>query len=251
MSETTSSLKSGFRTMFGEVCVRDFYRLYSVPFTPTVILDLGANVGVFTTFARCLFPEARIIALEPNPVNYDYLTKHTAHLPDVTYVQKALGVGPLWSGASTSIAPYWGSLQSYVSEGQTGFPRGEMSQLPDQPGRDGLVPYVPAPEIQFTTLDALIEDYVDGEDLLLVKMDCEGGENYMFSHQPSMIAMRRADYLTMETHFYVKGTGTQHEENKRRIIAGLSQLRDTHDCKHEEEERRFTAVKKGLSCQSK
>lgn len=45
-----------------------------------VILDVGANVGDITVDLRRAFPAARIVAVEPNPVTYDRLSKAVAGL---------------------------------------------------------------------------------------------------------------------------------------------------------------------------
>ena len=49
---------------------RDLYRLLNKPWLPQdigTILDVGANEGQFLKVARALFPEASVLAFEPNP----------------------------------------------------------------------------------------------------------------------------------------------------------------------------------------
>jgi FkbM family methyltransferase len=50
---------------------RDLYRLLNKPWLPATsigtVLDVGANEGQFVKVARVLFPQASILAFEPNP----------------------------------------------------------------------------------------------------------------------------------------------------------------------------------------
>jgi len=236
--------KCSFNVVFDEVCKRDYYNLLSVPFVPTKILDVGANVGAFTSYARFLFPQAIIVAVEPDVVNYVDLLKYTSHLPNITYVQRALGIGKMWRSLISPEPPYYGCLQSYVTPNQIGFPQSQMSEPSGVAGRDGLPIYVEAPYIKSITLSNLIHEYIEPEDKFLLKLDCEGGENYIFNHELSMSALRRADLITMETHFYTKGTGEEYEADKKTITEALSSLSDTHECKFNSEDRYFWALRK-------
>jgi FkbM family methyltransferase len=57
---------------------------------PPVIIDAGANVGLCAVFYANRFPDARIIAIEPEPSNYEMLKKNTAPYPNITTVHAAL-----------------------------------------------------------------------------------------------------------------------------------------------------------------
>lgn len=52
------------------------------------VLDLGANVGLFTMYAHD--SAAKLIAVEPTPHTFSVLTELTANLPNVTRVQAAI-----------------------------------------------------------------------------------------------------------------------------------------------------------------
>src|SRR5207302_4882386 len=45
---------------YGEVIIEDCYRLYSTDTEARIIVDVGANIGVFSSLARLIFPEATI-----------------------------------------------------------------------------------------------------------------------------------------------------------------------------------------------
>jgi FkbM family methyltransferase len=52
--------------------------------TPPVILDVGANVGVFTVYAKLAYhPQAIVHCFEPFPPVFDLLQKNVSHFPAV------------------------------------------------------------------------------------------------------------------------------------------------------------------------
>ena len=63
-----------------------------VPNRPKRILDGGANIGLATLYWNQLFPEAEIVAVEPDPENFKLLQKNTQHLEKVSLIH-----GGLWS----------------------------------------------------------------------------------------------------------------------------------------------------------
>ncbi|WP_274034536.1 FkbM family methyltransferase [Streptomyces sp. MMBL 11-1] len=58
--------------------------------SPTV-LDIGANIGLFTLFALNKWPDARVFSFEPVPDVFDVLRRNTGHLPGVRLHNLALG----------------------------------------------------------------------------------------------------------------------------------------------------------------
>jgi FkbM family methyltransferase len=68
------------------------YSEYSVPFSiqPHLIVDAGANVGMATLFFAHHYPQARIIAIEPEPANFDLLRRNCEDLPNVSLICAAL-----------------------------------------------------------------------------------------------------------------------------------------------------------------
>ena len=65
---------------------------YDMPLAhaPRTIVDAGANIGLTSIYYANKFPEARIIAIEPEPSNFDQLLKNVAPYPQVTAIQAAL-----------------------------------------------------------------------------------------------------------------------------------------------------------------
>ncbi|MGA2720247.1 MAG: FkbM family methyltransferase [Candidatus Acidiferrales bacterium] len=129
---------------------------------PPVIIDAGANVGLCAVFYANRFPDARIIAIEPEPSNYEMLKKNTAPYPNITTVHAAL-----WKEN--------GRLRLFdTGAGNTAFQVSETSQLSATEER-GVV--------QAIALEKLMEQfgiaYID-----YLKMDVEGAEKEIFEHAP-------------------------------------------------------------------
>ncbi len=83
-------IESGVKIAFVEILLDDCYGLEEVHQPILKVLDIGANVGLFSIAARNRFPQAVIHAYEPNP----YLEKHLqiqAHAAGFDYFMEAVG----------------------------------------------------------------------------------------------------------------------------------------------------------------
>lgn len=143
---------------------------------PTII-DIGANIGTFTMWALSQFPQARVIAFEPEATNAKLLTKNVALngvADKVTVVEQAVcesaGVRSL-SVAGTSS------------------------------GKNSLAVDIGASTVSSvtcTTLDALFVTYgIDRCDCL--KIDCEGAE-YELLYAASESTLAKIDLILLEWH---------------------------------------------------
>jgi FkbM family methyltransferase len=146
------------------------------PAMPQVIIDAGANVGLSAVFYANRFPDARIIAIEPEPSNYEMLKKNTAPYPNITTVHAAL-----WKEN--------GALRLLdTGGGNTTFQVDEINQLSATEER-GVVRAV--------TLEKLMEQfgiaYID-----YLKMDVEGAEKEIFEHAAPWID--RVGTIAVELH---------------------------------------------------
>ena len=63
--------------------------LFGLVGTPRVILDVGANIGLFSIAAHVAFPGAKITAVEPSPVVLPALQRNTGSFAEI--VNGALG----------------------------------------------------------------------------------------------------------------------------------------------------------------
>jgi FkbM family methyltransferase len=58
---------------------------------PATILDLGANIGLFSLMATLVWPEAVIHAFEPCPETFELLKRNLKEAPNVTRHKAAVG----------------------------------------------------------------------------------------------------------------------------------------------------------------
>lgn len=130
---------------------------YEVGGNPSVIFDLGANVGFVTIYYRRRYPDARIVAVEADPATYERLVRNVALL-DVTALHRAA------AGADGTITFY--SSRSSISSSMVRRSSDDV-----------------ALEVRSSTLRTLMDDtgfdYVD-----LLKIDIEGAEFELLATAP-------------------------------------------------------------------
>ena len=77
--------------VFAQVLANREYRCLDQADISGLIIDCGANIGLSTLYFLRRFPEARVIALEPDPDNFKMLARNTAGFSDrVTLLQAAV-----------------------------------------------------------------------------------------------------------------------------------------------------------------
>lgn len=221
------TLKGGYLGLFGEVVTMDIYKIKKIKFTPTCILDVGSNVGVFSRFARQLFPHCKIIAIEPNKENCDIFKQYTID-GNTILIEKAIGNGKVWHGLTAAN----GSGETYLTEG-VGFPESGMA-------KDDRME---SSNVETITLSEIVNTYVKPEDKLLIKLDIEGNEHTILFDEKEMDALRRAAYICAEIHFYAL-TGLEWQEVQDRTHEALKSLETTHNC--ELDNVNFWATKKSI-----
>ena len=81
-----------FFVLYHDVVLREVYRFTACRPNP-VILDCGSNIGMSILYFKHLYPQARIIAFEPDPgiVGYLHENMKTNGQTDVRVVQAAIG----------------------------------------------------------------------------------------------------------------------------------------------------------------
>lgn len=118
-----------------------------------VVLDIGANTGLFALRMKQLFPSSRIICYEPFPPNFAKLERciRLNRLEGVLPVRKAVGA-------------HCGSARLYIHSGNIGghslFPAAASSDV-----------YV---DVEVIDLRSILDGVPQGVELL--KADCEGAE---------------------------------------------------------------------------
>ena len=59
--------------------------------TIPLIVDLGGHAGISAMYFSYVYPEARIVVLEPHPSNYSQVLKNTRHIRNVSVLNAAIG----------------------------------------------------------------------------------------------------------------------------------------------------------------
>jgi FkbM family methyltransferase len=78
------------RAIIRDVWEQDAYGVRVLAESPATVLDIGAHIGVFTCLAAELWPDARIIACEPDPDNAALLRSNSAGLRNVEVIETAI-----------------------------------------------------------------------------------------------------------------------------------------------------------------
>lgn len=177
--EDTRDIKALIDEIFG-----DNYEILKqgVVFSPgDVILDAGANEGVFSIMMSKLFPEARIISIEPVTRTFNTLIKNISHnnCKNITAYEVALGK----PGDSTKTL--------IVSKDFSGGSTAHCTFNPDH--------HIKA-EAKVISLDEAFA-LCKAERLRLLKMDIEGAE---YDALYSFNSLDKVDYLVMEVHINTK-----------------------------------------------
>lgn len=209
------SLNGGYNGIYGEVVEYDCYKVKELPFIPNVVFDIGGNVGVFTRFSRELWKDSLIVSVEPHPENIEVFTRFTQKDDKIILLQKAIGQGSVWHG----LGALNGSGEIYVSSG-LGFYENEMKESER----------VESVKVETIMLDELYKTYVKPKDKCLIKIDCEGAENIIWGHKPSMEVLKKMDYIAIELHYYALVGGKMYDEMVETTNKTLQGFSDTHDC---------------------
>ncbi|WP_162141551.1 FkbM family methyltransferase [Lunatimonas lonarensis] len=72
----------GDRYVFKEIFESEVYKL-PFPYSVKTVVDLGANIGLFSLYVKSKFPQSRIIAVEPDEDNIALFSKNTQHLEGI------------------------------------------------------------------------------------------------------------------------------------------------------------------------
>lgn len=167
--------------VFKQIFVERHYD-FRVAKPPEIIVDAGANIGLASIWFANRYPDARIIALEPEQSNFELLRANVGPYPQIVPVQAAL-----WhrNEEIRLIDPGLGKW-GFMAEAQpaAGDLRGDLCDT-----------------VTAVTVDRLMADHglrrID-----LFKIDIEGAEREVFSDAASWIC--RVDAIVIELHERMK-----------------------------------------------
>ncbi len=74
---------------FMQVIYKQDYRIH-LDYVPETIIDCGANIGLSAVFFANRFPNAKIIAIEPESRNFDVLKKNTEKYDHITAIKAGI-----------------------------------------------------------------------------------------------------------------------------------------------------------------
>jgi FkbM family methyltransferase len=191
--------RSDIRSMFRSIG-SGIWSLVPADAPVTHILDIGANVGVFSIYARMRWPKAAILAVEPDAVAYGCLVENVYGfaIQTLNAALGAVGIAALTNPVRTSIHRMYLETQG---EGVVSIPLHLLME------RALAVPGL--------RLD---------KNMVMLKMDAQGGENYLLKEQypEDVQSLRTTDIIGFEFH-----------EPFREVASRwyLDKLRDTHEHK--------------------
>ena len=154
-----------------------------------VIIDCGANIGAATLWFAVTFPRARVIAVEPDPGNFEILRRNCSRLANVECVQGAVAGS---SGKLALVDPdlgEWAYRTTYATNVE---------------GRA---------TVRSWTIDELLMVY--GGTPYLLKIDIEGGEDDIFKTAGETIG--RFPIIAMELHDWL----FPGKANSRNFVPGI------------------------------
>ncbi len=128
-------------------------------FVPKFIIDAGANIGLSALFFSNKFPEAKIIAIEPEKSNFEMLQKNTIEYKNIILNKRALSNE---SNHNFNVVD--------KGFGKWGF----VTEIQNPKNTNNVIDTVRT----ITIDEILIENNIEYLDLL--KIDIEGGEKQLF-----------------------------------------------------------------------
>lgn len=173
------------RFIWQEVVGRDIYGLKPLAQIPfKIIIDIGGNIGAFAVHARSLFPESRIISVEPGPEAFKILCENASGLNIETH-KMAMGNGQPLYHANRRVRTLAGAVCSATED---------RTKWRDATGKKFIKEK--SERVISARLSDMLNTWINGpiEQPSFLKIDCEGGERYLLNeievcHQFTHIAI--------------------------------------------------------------
>lgn len=140
------------------------------------ILDLGANVGYSSAYFLARFPNAKVLAVEPDADNYEMCLRNLApYGPRVRVKQGAV----------------WRKTATLYTVGDYGDNRNWAVAVRETPGEGSTA-------VQAWDVESLLDEVAGSRPLDILKIDIEGSELALFEERPKWL--RRVRNLCVELH---------------------------------------------------
>ena len=147
--------------------------------SPKFIVDAGANIGLASVFFAELFPDAKIIAIEPEKSNFILLKKNVADYPNIIPLQAALWNHNTKINICDSGLGEWGFMTQEISDNTQKIEHA----------------------VDALTVDEIIKKF-NLEKINILKIDIEGAEKEVFQNTECWI--NNVDALIVELHDRMK-----------------------------------------------
>jgi FkbM family methyltransferase len=141
-----------------------------------LIIDCGANIGMSALYFSHLFPEAAIVAIEPDAENFRMLSRNSAANPLILPVRAAVSDRPGWVSIKNPEAHAWAFQTAESVERRA----------------DSI------PAITIADAASRVEDH----EPLIVKVDIEGAEEQLFRSNTGWISTW--PMLSIELHDWMR-----------------------------------------------
>lgn len=157
-----------------EIFLEQVYLFHSDNPAPRII-DWGANMGISVLYFKSLFPEAHIIAIEPNPNAFGYLEKNIAQnsLSHVESVEACLSDG-------LGMEKFYLAQTGSIINGSI-YPESEKSYMKE-------------------VASVRLSDYLEEGEFDLVKIDVEGAERQVLRDLKQSGLMKKSRQYLLEYH---------------------------------------------------
>lgn len=144
---------------------------------PAFIIDAGANVGYSAVFFANRWPQAQILAIEPESSNFEMLEYNTRDYSNIVRLQAGLSNRDGWLSVNDVGLEHWGFMTTAVASDHA-----------------GAVPAI--------TISTILSE-VGVKDIGLLKIDIEGAEKEVFTdHYEDWLP--HVNVLTIELHDRMK-----------------------------------------------
>jgi FkbM family methyltransferase len=169
---------------FEQIFMSDGYD-FLVEKQPSVIVDAGANIGLASIYFANRYPEAKIIAIEPEKSNFDVLKENCAPYVNIIPLQAAL-----WhlNEEIDLVDPGRGNW-GFITQNK------EIWQNPSETPQGAICHTVRA-----ITVDRLMDEYALDR-INILKIDIECAEKEVFSNTASWI--EKVDSIVIELHDWI------------------------------------------------
>lgn len=177
--------KKGDIDIINEVFMDDVYRLREKSYTPEVIFDIGGHLGSFGVLAKTLWPNVRIIHVEPNNRSHELAKKNLERFGNVEFVCGAMK---------------YDRFANVFMDDDRATGGGSMLSIDDyNMNFAGTTYYIHTENVTLYTIEDLMEMF-NVSKIDIVKLDCECGERDFFNGLLPDTAEKIGDF-TGEYHY--------------------------------------------------